>query len=216
MPEPIKRCMVAPGYLHGACCYISVLLYGCGRIAVVVENSLAPCLLSSRIRSKMFDLSLNDSALPYPDPLHPIVVHFVIAMVLFAFFCDVIGHFTHSPKMLEVSFWNMVVASVAIFFAIVVGQFEAGLAPTYPAVTAVLTRHQLLGWSLSAIVVMVTAWRFVIRTRSLFKIPPVYLGAASLLVVLVFLQVYLGSQLVWEYGLHVKPVVQAIESGELQ
>jgi len=180
---------------------------------------------------------LNSSALPYPDPMHPIIVHFVIAMVLFAFCCDVIGYFTHAPKLSNVSFWNMLVASIVIFFAIIVGQFEAGLAPTYPAVEAVLTRHQIIGWSLSVLVVGITAWRFVLRSsfasfegatpegatpegttssRSSFKIPPAYLGAATFLVVLVCLQVYLGSQLVWEYGLHVKPVVQAIEQGDIK
>ena len=163
----------------------------------------------------MPDLPLNSSALPYPDPIHPIIVHFVIAMVLFAFCCDVVGYFTHNPRLSEVSFWNLLVASLAVFLAIIVGQFEAGIAPTYPAVTAVLTRHQILGWSLSAIVVGITAWRFILRSRSLFKVPSAYLGAATFLVVLVFLQVYLGSQLVWEYGIHVKPVVQAIESGQI-
>lgn len=169
----------------------------------------------------MPNLPLNDSALPYPDSLHPIVVHFVIAMILFAFCCDVVGYFirhkskTISRELFEVSFWNMVVASVAVFVAVFLGQFEAGIAPTYPAVIPVLTRHQLLGWSLSALVVMVTAWRFVIRSQSLFQMQPLYLGAATFLAVLVCLQVYLGSQLVWEYGLHVKPVVEAIAKGDL-
>ncbi len=31
----------------------------------------------------MLALLLNDQGLPYPDPLHPIIVHFVIAMVFF-------------------------------------------------------------------------------------------------------------------------------------
>ena len=44
----------------------------------------------------MFDYltSFDDHNLPYPDTIHPIVVHFVIAMVLFAFVCDVVGYFT--------------------------------------------------------------------------------------------------------------------------
>lgn len=165
-------------------------------------------------------LPLNSSALPYPDPLHPVIVHFVIAMVLFAFCCDVAGRFIpfqkEKQKLFEVSFWNMIVASVAIFFAVIAGQFEAAIAPTYPAVESVLTRHQILGWSLSAIVVSMTAWRLVIRSRSLFQMPSAYLGAATFLAVLVCLQVYLGSQLVWEYGLHVKPVVQALQQGEIE
>jgi uncharacterized membrane protein len=80
---------------------------------------------------------------------------------------------------------NMLVASAAVFFAVIAGQVKAGIAPTYPAVEKVLTRHQLLDWSLSALILVITAWRFVIRSRSLFKVPPVYLCAAAFLIVLV-------------------------------
>ena len=71
---------------------------------------------------------LNDHNLPYPDTIHPIVVHFVIAMVLFAVVCDVIGYLTRNERLYEVSWWNMFIATVSIFVAIIFGQFEAGLA----------------------------------------------------------------------------------------
>ena len=161
----------------------------------------------------VYALSLNKQNLPYPDPLHPIIVHFVIAMVLFSFLCDVIGYFTHNVRLFEVSFWNMFVASAAIFFAVIFGQFEAGLANIYPAVQPTLNFHTVMGWSLAAIVVAITAWRFVIRNSTPRKVPPVYLGAASFLVCLVCLQVYLGSKLVWVYGLHIEPVVQGMKQG---
>lgn len=160
-------------------------------------------------------LNLNNLNLPYPDPLHPIVVHFVIAMVFFAFFCDVIGYFFHKPRLYEVSFWNMFVATAAIFVAILFGQFEAGLATPYEAAQPVLNLHTVIGWSLSAILAFITGWRLVIRTRSPTKVPPFYLGAATFLIVLVSFQVFLGTQLVWEYGLHVKPVVEAMNRGTL-
>ena len=57
---------------------------------------------------------LNDHNWPYPDTLHPIVVHFVIAMVLFAFLCDAIGYFTRNPRLYEVSWWNMFIATASI------------------------------------------------------------------------------------------------------
>ncbi|MDZ8137342.1 MAG: DUF2231 domain-containing protein [Nostoc sp. DedQUE04] len=158
-------------------------------------------------------LSLNNQNLPYPDPLHPIVVHFVIAMVLFSFVCDVLGYFTRNVRLFEVSFWNMFVASAAIFIAVILGQFEAGLANIYPAVQPTLNFHTVMGWSLAAIVVGITAWRFVIRKRTPRKVPPAYLGVATFLVCLVCLQVYLGSKLVWVYGLHIEPVVQGMKQG---
>ncbi|BAT54589.1 hypothetical protein NOS3756_35610 [Nostoc sp. NIES-3756] len=108
----------------------------------------------------MFSLPLNNQNLPYPDPIHPIVVHFVIAMVLFSFVCDVLGCFTRNARLFEVGFWNMFVAAIAIFIAIIFGQFEAGLAQVYPAVQPTLNFHTLMGWSLGAIVAVITAWRF--------------------------------------------------------
>ena len=159
---------------------------------------------------------LNDHNLPYPDTIHPIVVHFVIAMVLFAFVCDIIGYFTRNYRLYEVSWWNMFLATISIFIAIIFGQFEAGLAQPYEAVQPILNLHTLIGWSLSGIIAALTAWRYVIRSNNTEKLPMPYLGLGLLLVAIVGFQVYLGDELVWVYGLHTVPVVDAIKEGILQ
>lgn len=160
-------------------------------------------------------LPLNSENLPYPDPIHPIIVHFVIAMVLFSFICDVIGYLTRRHRLFEVSFWNLVVASVSIFLAVLFGQFEASLAQPYAPVHDTLNLHTITGWSLSALLIAITAWRFVIRNRDPIRIPTAYLGVATLLTCLVCFQTYLGTQLVWVYGLHVEPIVEAAKQGIL-
>ena len=71
---------------------------------------------------------LNDHNLPWMDTIHPIVVHFVIAMGLITFVFDLIGVVTRRPGLFEVSFWNLLFATAAIFVAIMFGQVEAGLA----------------------------------------------------------------------------------------
>ena len=165
----------------------------------------------------MFDFltSLNEHNLPYPDTLHPIVVHFVIAMVLFAVFCDVVGYFTNKSRLFEVSWWNMCLATIAIFVAIIFGQFEAGLAKPYQMVKSVLNMHTLIGWSLSGIIAAITAWRYVLRLRNPQKLPLAYLGVGLILSLIVGFQVFLGDQLVWVYGLHTVPVVEAVKEGIL-
>ncbi|NJM18741.1 MAG: DUF2231 domain-containing protein [Richelia sp. RM2_1_2] len=159
--------------------------------------------------------ALNEHNLPYPDTIHPIVVHFVIAMVLFAFLCDVIGYFTKNYRLFEVSWWNMFFATISIFIAIIFGQIEAGLALAYDAVEPVLNLHTIIGWSLSGIIAAITSWRYVIRLRDSKTIPISYLGVGFLLTMLVCVQVYLGDKLVWVYGLHTTPVVEAIKEGIL-
>ena len=159
---------------------------------------------------------LNEHNLPYPDTIHPIVVHFVIAVVLFALLCDIIGYFTRNFRLYEVSWWNMFFATISIFIAIIFGQFEAGLAQPYEAVEPILNLHTLIGWSLSGIIAALTAWRYVIRSNNTEKLPMPYLGLGLVLVGIVCLQVYLGDELVWVYGLHTVPVVEAIKEGILQ
>jgi uncharacterized membrane protein len=158
---------------------------------------------------------LNEHNLPYPDTIHPIVVHFVIAMVLFAFVCDIIGYFTKNPRLYEVSWWNLTFATISIFISVIFGQIEAGLSEPYGAAVPILNLHTLLGWSLSGILSAITAWRFVIRTQDPQKLPVPYLAGSVLLTVLVCFQIYLGDKLVWVYGLHTIPVVEAIREGTL-
>jgi uncharacterized membrane protein len=159
---------------------------------------------------------LNDHNLPYPDTIHPIVVHFVIAMVLFAFLCDLIGYLTQNYRLYEVSWWNLFFATISIFIAIIFGQIEAGLALAYQAVEPVLNLHTLIGWSLSGIIAAITGWRYVLRLRDPKSLPVPYLGVSVFLVALVCFQVYLGDELVWVYGLHTVPVVEAVKEGILQ
>jgi uncharacterized membrane protein len=159
---------------------------------------------------------LNDHNLPYPDTLHPIVVHFVIAMVLFAVLCDLIGAVNKNARLHEVSWWNLFFATLSIFIAIMFGQVEAGLAEPYTAVAPVLNLHTIIGWSLSAILAAITAWRYILRSRDPQQVPIAYLGVSLVLVGIVVVQVYLGDELVWVYGLHTVPVVEAIKEGALQ
>ena len=158
---------------------------------------------------------LNDKNLPWLDVIHPIVVHFVIAMALITVVFDLLGVFTGRRNLFEVSFWNLLVATVAIFVAIIFGQIEAGLATPYGASRDILNYHSTLGWSLAVILSLLTGWRYVARQKDPTVLPRGFLIIDSVLAILVFCQVYLGDKLVWIYGLHTVPVVEAVRSGAL-
>jgi uncharacterized membrane protein len=157
--------------------------------------------------------ALNDHNLPWMDTIHPIVVHFVIAMALISVLFDLIGSLARLPRLFEVSFWNLLVATAAIFVAIIFGQVEAGLAEPYGASREILNLHSTIGWSLAGVLAVLTGWRYVIRSKDPARLPLAFLGAGGLLVALVVVQVTLGNQLIWTYGLHTVPVVQAIRAG---
>ncbi|MFZ9946799.1 MAG: DUF2231 domain-containing protein [Vulcanococcus sp.] len=156
---------------------------------------------------------LNDKNLPWLDVIHPIVVHFVIAMALISVVFDLVGVVTKRQNLFEVSFWNLLVATVAIFVAIIFGQVEAGLANPYGASRDILNIHSTIGWSLAGVLAVLTGWRYVVRQKDPTVLPAGFLVVDGLLAALVFTQVYLGDKLVWVYGLHTVPVVEAIRSG---
>ena len=156
---------------------------------------------------------LNDKNLPWLDVIHPIVVHFVIAMALISVVFDLVGVITRRRNLFEVSFWNLVVATVAIFVAIIFGQIEAGLANPYGASRDILNYHSTIGWSLAGVLGLLTGWRYVVRQKDPTLLPAGFLVIDGVLATLVFCQVYLGDKLVWVYGLHTVPVVEAIRSG---
>ena len=156
---------------------------------------------------------LNDKNLPWLDVIHPIVVHFVIAMALITVVFDVIGVISGKKNLFEVSFWNLIVATVAIFVAIIFGQVEAGLANPYGASRDILNIHSTIGWSLAGLLALLTGWRYVARQKDPANLPRGFLALDVVLAGLVITQVYLGDKLVWVYGLHTVPVVEAIRQG---
>ena len=156
---------------------------------------------------------LNDKNLPWLDVIHPIVVHFVIAMALITVVFDVIGLISGKKNLFEVSFWNLIVATVAIFVAIIFGQVEAGLANPYGASRDILNIHSTIGWSLAGVLALLTGWRYVARQKDPANLPRGFLALDVVLAGLVITQVYLGDKLVWVYGLHTVPVVEAIRQG---
>ncbi|MFM9111129.1 MAG: DUF2231 domain-containing protein [Prochlorococcaceae cyanobacterium] len=156
---------------------------------------------------------LNDHNLPWMDTIHPIVVHFVIAMAVIAVVFDLIGVLAKRPNLFEVGFWNLLFATAAIFVAIIFGQVEAGLASPYGAATAILNLHSTIGWSLAGVLAVLSGWRYVIRGRDPRRLPLPFLAAGGLLVALVVVQVTLGNELIWVYGLHTVPVVEATRAG---
>ena len=157
--------------------------------------------------------ALNEKNLPWIDVIHPIVVHFVIAMTLIAVFFDIVGIITKKSNLFEVSFLNLIVATIAIFIAIIFGQIEAGLANPYGSSRDVLNYHSTIGWSLAAILSIITGWRYVSRQNNPNNLSLGFLFVDVMLAFLVCVQVYLGDKLVWIYGLHTVPVVDAIKNG---
>jgi uncharacterized membrane protein len=134
-------------------------------------------------------------------------------MALIAFVFDGIGVISRKPQLFEVSFWNLLFATGAIFVAIIFGQVEAGLAAPYGASRDILDIHTTIGWSLGGVLSLLTGWRYVLRNRDPQTLPATFVGAGAAVSALIVVQMILGDRLIWIYGLHTVKVVAAMREG---
>ena len=158
-------------------------------------------------------IGLNYQNLPYADPIHAIIVHFVIAMIIFSLIFELAGWITKRQSLLNAAWWNLVVSAVMIFFAIFFGQLEAGLAQPSQAAQPVLDRHMAVGWLLLLLLPNLALWQGISRYRESTQVSWLQLGAKFILVAIVCYQVILGTKIIWVHGLHVQPIVEATRLG---
>jgi uncharacterized membrane protein len=143
--------------------------------------------------------------------IHPIAVHFTIALVVVAVLLDLLGRATTSPTLHAVAFVNLLIAAVSGVVTIGAGMAaEVKLLITHD-VHAVLDTHKLLGfWGFGGILLL-TAWRLAARGQ-FPRFGPLYLAAGLATAGAVLGAGYVGAQLVYDHGL----AVQAIDRQALE
>ena len=153
--------------------------------------------------------------IPSWDTLHPIIIHFPIALLLIAPILVLLGIIL--PKqgrgLLIAAFVVMVLGTIATYFAVATGEAAAELAERTPGVAAVLERHEDMAETTRAIFTALTVvFAGILFVPSLLKRN---LGRKSAAVInLAFLVFYAagaialanvgheGGRLVHEYGVH--------------
>ena len=153
--------------------------------------------------------------IPSWDTLHPIIIHFPIALLLIAPILVLLGIIL--PKqgrgLLIAAFVVMVLGTIATYFAVATGEAAAELAERTPGVGAVLERHEDMAETTRAIFTALTVvFAGILFVPSLLKRN---LGRKSAAVInLAFLVFYAagaivlanvgheGGRLVHEYGVH--------------
>jgi uncharacterized membrane protein len=138
--------------------------------------------------------------------LHPIAVHFSVALLIIAVLLDLVGRLARKPALHSAAFINL---SFAAIFAVVT--VAAGMAAEVRllishAVHEVLDTHKLLGFATCAAIIGMSAWRLALRGAFPIKAGMLYLvlavGTASLATAASFF----GAELVYGHGVGVKAI----------
>ena len=150
-----------------------------------------------------------------PEPLHPAVIHFPIALSLVALLLDLVSRHRRAHSLEPAGGVLMALAALGGIAATLTGQAAEEEAVVPRAAKALLERHEELGeiamWVLiaAALVRLALAWRGAFRGVLAWAYLALAIGAAAL----VGYQGYLGGELVFRHGLGTAPVQRQLPSG---
>ena len=138
-------------------------------------------------------------ALPM-ESVHPLLVHFPIALLLTALGIDLLALMLRRPALHRVALWNLALGTVGAGAAVWSGYQAAEIAKHTFEIHQVMELHRKLGIATLVIGVLVTLGRLVVRDRL-----PGWARAVSLILMLgmggtLAYGAHLGGRLVYEFG----------------
>ena len=148
-----------------------------------------------------------------PKPVHPVVVHFPIALLLTSFAADAVYSVTLLQGLRHAGFWMLAAACVSGAFTVLAGLYDMRRAPMKEETHQRVHRHMWVGITLYAVIVALTAWRWWFYSDPAREVTMLYLDAAFLAGALATFQGWLGGELVYTHGVFVAAATKALEDG---
>lgn len=138
--------------------------------------------------------------------IHPLVVHFPIAFLLAFFVIDLIGSLAHKQNWRELATRLLYLGSLSAGAAVVAGLIAEGTVEHGQNVHLILERHELFGFSILCLSLMLSAWR--LMSGSIIKgvSNVIFILFALVLNILIFLGADLGGVMVYKHGVAVEAV----------
>lgn len=147
------------------------------------------------------------------ETIHPMIVHFPIALLLTATLISFLAVIIKSKReeLKIVLYWIMILGALSVLAALASGLYEDARGVVHDdAIHKIMEVHKLLGFIITTAFVSVTLW-FVFRKskiqyRELLIITLFLVATSSVLVY----SAYLGGKMVYEEGTGVKPMEKYI------
>ena len=139
-------------------------------------------------------------------PIHPMLVHFPIALLVLSVVVDLIAFFWGIEAIRSTGWWSLFGASLGGILTALAGLYDMRRAELTQEVHERVHRHMKVGFVLVSVISGLTAWRWQFYMLAGGTVSAVYLDCAVLAVALAAFQGWLGGELVYTYGTFVKQV----------
>jgi uncharacterized membrane protein len=134
-------------------------------------------------------------------PIHPIVVHFPIALLCVSVAFDALASRWPTGGLRESSLYTLLAGAMSAALAVATGGMEEDLAERAGAPKAVLELHESLGTVTLVVFVALLGLRLAMQWGWLKEIRSLTVGLGVIGIVILALTGYWGGELVYTYGI---------------
>jgi uncharacterized membrane protein len=139
-------------------------------------------------------------------PLHPALVHFPIAFLIAAWVLYILAFFQFGEKSWGFFAQIMLIAGTVMTIpALISGSIAEELVDPNSAAHSIAEDHELAGYILAWLSVMLTGWTALRQRRWKRAEAGMFLGLISLMVALLIYTSMMGGEMVYQHGVGVTP-----------
>lgn len=136
--------------------------------------------------------------------LHPLIVHFPVALIFVVVACDVIGLAFKREKFLSAATLMTIFLLAGTVAAVITGLIAEEAAESIPSVHDLLETHETLGLTFLGVVAVMAIVRFAVHRKLAGRIGWLALALGIIAAGIVSAGAYLGSEMVFTHGVGVK------------
>ncbi|MEW6733461.1 MAG: DUF2231 domain-containing protein [Acidobacteriota bacterium] len=144
-------------------------------------------------------------------PIHPAIIHFPIALMVFSIVADLIGYIKNNNTWRMTGLWTLAASFFTAAIAAVTGVLDMNNATLGDTVHDYVHLHLYFGIILVAAMAALTAWRWLADKPSHTRFGWGYYIAAFLVLSLTLFQGWIGGELVFSHGAGVAAAGQGTE-----
>src|SRR5687767_13388202 len=149
-------------------------------------------------------------------PMHPIFVHFTIALTSTSLVFDALGFFLTRTSLTNAGGWTLLGSALMTLMTISTGLTSSTRAPVEEGeARSFLRAHMALGLIFFGLLVAVTFWRMSLWQKGQ-GVSWLYLISLAVVSLVMSMQGYLGGELVYRYGVEVEQSHRELPGREAQ
>ena len=148
----------------------------------------------------------------FDHPLHPVLVHFPIALLITSVLFDAAGHVFKRDSLRDGGFWLLVLGLIGGVAASIAGSVAEEAAEKAGIAESLIETHESLAFVTLGIFGILFLWRLFLRNQFTGKLLAIYLFIAAIGVGTLSATGYYGGDLVYEHGAGVNVVTHGPSS----